>query len=158
MGFLDLLLLLSHRSLLIILIIIVLLISILTSSSSTTLITSASSSSSIVSSIVSWLSIALVHISCLKLLLLSLILLIWNILVWLWMHHLSWLVFFAFISIINSYLNINIWKFDWASKFWQSYNKCKLQNNVDIWVTNIIIILKNDEYYTYLTWLINYVT
>jgi hypothetical protein len=110
MGFLDLLLLLSHRSLLIILIIIVLLISILTSSSSTTLITSASSSSSIISSVVSWLSIAsLVHISCLKLLLLSLILLIWNILVWLWMHHLSWLVFFAFISIINSYLNINIW-------------------------------------------------
>lgn len=107
MGFLELLLLLSRWSLLIILIII-LLISILTSSSSTTLITSSSSSSSIISSVVSWLSIALAHISCLKLLLLSLILLIWNILDWLWMHHCSWIVFSVLKSIINLYLQINI--------------------------------------------------
>lgn len=93
MGFLKLLLLLIALFLLIILIIIVLLISILASSSSTALISSSSSSSSIISSIVSWLSVPLVHITCLKLLLLSLKWLGLNVLNRLGLHQCPWIIF-----------------------------------------------------------------
>jgi len=93
MRFCKLLLLLIYWSRLLILIVIVLLISILTSSSSAALIASTSSSSSIITSVVSWISLALVHFSCLKLLLLPLILLILNVLNWLWLHHWSGIIF-----------------------------------------------------------------